>query len=455
MIFSTSLFSTDYYYYRFRYEVHELTINGVKANYPVVMFRENPHVFKPNKPGEMLQSVDVISAIDGVSTKNLSYDEVFKLFESKASATFSIIRWATTLDIKLTGLPCTCHPSRVVSEHELRYLLHNCPYDNSDDEYLKYNVYRDASFNLYKYNTYDIEFSDGGCSPTDKKKFANELIGQLAVNGLKQDTENPQMLFVIEIYANKKEQYIPPTSSVNTQYKYGYELFSGWGTRQYINTQQHGGYTEVSYLHKIRMTVMDVEKMKKKSSIPPVIWSTDWSEETSDPGSMEEVTLQNLWIMLWTLKPVPVKISFWCQDNPSCVKSDVQYSPVTNPGWYMNVYYDRDNPSIVAAVEPDGGGAKAGLIPGSKMITYCPVGYNNKVEKNIVSPIPSSDRQIKTMFDVYNYVSLIYWNASGWLDKFKYTDKMKITFENNGKKIKTEATLKRLMHSPAFESLDN
>ena len=115
MIFSTSLFSTNYYYYRFRFEVHELTINGIKANYPVVIFRENPHIYLPNRSREILQSVDVISAIDGVSTKNLSDVDVYKLFESKPSATFSVIRWAKNMEIELNGLPCTCHPSRIVS----------------------------------------------------------------------------------------------------------------------------------------------------------------------------------------------------------------------------------------------------------------------------------------------------------------------------------------------------
>lgn len=331
--------------------------------------------------------------------------------------------------------------------------MHDAGLCHSKNDYLKYNVYRDVGINLYSYTTYDIEFSEGGGSPTDKKKFADELIDLLAVNGLKQDTENPQMLFVIEIYADKKEQYIPPTTLINTQYRYGYDIFSGWGTRQYITSQQHGGYTQVTYLNKISMYVMDVEKMKKKPSIPPVIWSTDWSEETSNLQNMDDIISWHLWKMLWTFKPIPVNIAFWCQDNPPCLKSYPQSS--TNPGWYMSVYYDRDNPSIIAAVEPNGGGAKAGLIPGSKMIMFTPPGRKKaKVEKTIVSPIPSYD-QIKNINEVYYYVALIYWNTINRWGQIISTDEMKITFENNGKKIKTKAKLNRYVHSPAYEFLDN
>jgi len=339
ILISTSLFATDYYYYRLRFEIHEVSINGENANYPVV-------VYSPDFKG-----ADVITAIDGVRTKNLSEDAVYDLFESKQSATFTIRRWNKELSKSLVGLPSSCHPSNVISEDELRVL-----YKNSKALFFSgYDQYRDKNVDFFKYKTYDIEFAESGCSAMDKKMFADDLIKELSSFGLERNTENPQILFVVELFTGKKEQYIQPTTSINTQYKYGYDIFNGWGARQYITSQQHEGHTDVSYLYKVSVSVMDVAQLKQKPTVPPVIWSANCSNETDNKQTIIGYAQQNFFSEAFsTFKSIPV---FVC--------------PVfTGTCQNLGVYFDGNDPSVVACVDPYGNGAKAGLKTGNKILSY-------------------------------------------------------------------------------------
>lgn len=61
-----------------------------------------------------------------------------------------------------------------------------------------------------------------------------------------------------------------------TRYKYGYEIGSGWGTRQYVESQTRGGYTDIFYLIKFTITMLDAEKVRNGSKVTPVIWNADF-----------------------------------------------------------------------------------------------------------------------------------------------------------------------------------
>ncbi len=339
ILISTSLFATNYYYFRLRFEIHEIPMNGEKANYPVV-------AYSPDFKG-----ADVITAIDGISTQNLTEDAVYALFESKQSVTFSIRRWNKEFSKTLTGLPSSCPPSNVLSEDELRVL-----YKNSKALFFSgFETYRDKNVDFFKFRTYDIEFAESGSSAMDKKMFADDLIKELSSFGLERNTENPQMLFVVELFTGKKEQYTQPTTSINTQYKYGYDIFNGWGARQYITSQQNEGHTDVSYLYKVSVSVMDVAQMKQKPTVPPVIWSANCSDETDNKQTIIGYAQQNFFSeAFYTFKPIPV---FVC--------------PVfTGTCQNLGVYFDGNDPSVVACVDPNGNGAKAGLKAGNKILSY-------------------------------------------------------------------------------------
>lgn len=93
---------------------------------------------------------------------------------------------------------------------------------------------------------------------------------------LKRDKENPDILIFINYFSDKRENYTPPTQEIVTRYKYGYEIGSGWGTRQYVESQTRGGYTDIFYLIKFTITMLDAEKVRNGSKVTPVIWNADF-----------------------------------------------------------------------------------------------------------------------------------------------------------------------------------
>ncbi len=447
ILISTSLFATDYYYYRLRFEMHEVSINGEKANYPIVAYSYD------------LIGADVVIAIDGKSTKNLSEDAIYSLFESKPSATFSIRRWNKDLSKTISGLPCSVHPSKVLSEDELRVL-----YKNSQEIFFTgYEVYRDKNVDFFKYKTYDIEFAESGCTAIDKKMFADELIMELSSFGLERDTEKPQMLFIIELYTGKKEQYTPPTTSISTQYKYGYDIFNGWGARQYITSKQQEGHTDVSYLYKVEVSVMDAAQLKKKPSIPPVIWSVSCSEEKENKQTIIAYAKQKFFSeAFFTFKPLSV---FIC--------------PIfTGTCQNLDIYFDGNNPATIACVDPDGTGAKAGLKAGNKILSYkdiyevhSPKGSISKNVENygetfIPAQAVSSFKDLRKLWRMsYSYDSngkplsegLIpyyyyikngkYYRGDNGYENIKSID---IVFQDKGKKVKATNILFSFGYKPVY-----
>lgn len=422
MLVSVSLFATNYYYYQFRFVMHEVNINGVAANYPVVTY------------SPVLMGADIITAIDGVSTKNLSEDAVYGLFESKPSATFTIKRWNKEFSNTLTGLPCTCHPSRVFSEHEI-LALYGDDRNIGSVHHFGYEQYTDKNIDFYKYKTYDIEFSEGGSLDMNKKQFADDLIQKLSSYGLERDTENPQMLFVIELFKGKKEQYTPPTTSISTNYKYGYDIFKGWSTFQYITSQQNPGHTDISVMYKITVTVMDVAQLKQKASIPPVLWSTNCYRVDSLDYKIEYFADEEFFDDAFLFfKPLNVLIC----------------PIVCNQTYYLGIYFDGNNPSVVAAIDPDGPAAKAGLKTGSKILSYKMIAENDHADviKKIPSrPIPSypfeklwksrEEKDIKDNIPVYYY---IYYAGKS----------ISIVFQNNSNIIKAKDINFAYKHSPVY-----
>lgn len=422
MLVSVSLFATDYYYYRFHFVMHEVNINGESASYPVVTY------------SPVLMGTDIITAIDGVSTKNLSEDAVYALFESKPSVTFAIKRWHKELSSTLTGLPCTCPPSRVFSEDELLAL-----YDNegrSDIIFSRYDTYRDKNVDFYKYKTYDLEFSEGGSPDMYKKQFADELIQKLSSYGLVRDTENPQMLFVVELFSGRKEQYMPPSTSISTSYKYGYDIFKGWGAYQYITSEQTAGHTDVSNMFKITVSVMDVAQMKQKATIPPVLWSINCIREYGIGKTIMDFA----------------EFEFFSQAFLSFKPLNVFICPMAcNWTYYLGIYFDGNNPSVVAAVDPVGPAAKAGLKAGSEILSYknkYGSDVRNYGKKYIPSkPVPSysydnlwksrKEKEIKENIPNYFYI-----NYSG--------TSINIDFQYNGKIVKTKDIIFLEKYTPVY-----
>ena len=140
--------------------------------------------------------------------------------------------------------------------------------------YKNTQVYSDPEVSLYDYSTFDFEFTENNV--IQQKEISGIIEKELNKKNLKWDKDNPDVLIFINYYSDRRENYTPPTQEIITRYKYGYEIGSGWGTRQYIESQTRGGYTKVLNLIKFTITMLDAEKVRKGCKVPPIIWNADF-----------------------------------------------------------------------------------------------------------------------------------------------------------------------------------
>ena len=126
----------------------------------------------------------------------------------------------------------------------------------------------------YDYSTFDFEFTENNV--IQQKEISGIIEKELNKKNLKRDKDNPDVLIFINYYSDRRENYTPPTQEIITRYKYGYEIGSGWGPRQYIESQTRGGYTKVLNLIKFTITMLDAEKVRKGCKVTPIIWNADF-----------------------------------------------------------------------------------------------------------------------------------------------------------------------------------
>ena len=135
-------------------------------------------------------------------------------------------------------------------------------------------IYSDPDVSLYDYSTFDFEFTENNV--IQQKEISGIIEKELNKKNLKRDRETPDILIYINYYSDKRENYTPPTQEIVTRYKYGYEIGSGWGTRQYVESQTKSGYTQAQYLLKFTITMLDADKVRNGSKVTPIIWNADF-----------------------------------------------------------------------------------------------------------------------------------------------------------------------------------
>jgi len=257
----------------------------------------------------------IIVAVDGMSTLGKTPDDLLAIMEKQPKVTFDYRLGNLSGQETLSGIPCAVPSRQVLTELMAKsfvFIIQNelwdqnvafssypsfkapHPYSNSVIYERNCQFYKDENYCADNYRLYDYEFSAGGCSAVDKKKFSVLFENYMKEAGYTLDTKNPQMLVQVELFNGTKEQYVPPTQSIDTKYKYGYEWGGGWGSRQYITTTQEGGYTNVTYLKRKAFTALDVAQLKAGAKVPPVIWDMSVNYAKSEPMSMDDFS--KLWM---------------------------------------------------------------------------------------------------------------------------------------------------------------
>ncbi|MEA5005262.1 MAG: PDZ domain-containing protein [Rikenellaceae bacterium] len=300
-----------------------------------------------------LKPFDLILSINGVKIDENSTS--LNLFSAPV-AEFEILRMGNihTL-IKAYGMKIS--KSNLISEAEWATI------GMSDGQYSLYStirtldidpiqVFSDPEASLYQYCTYDFDFSES--NTLQQKEIASYLEPVLAKKGLKRDRTNPEMIIIIDFYSDRRDQYVPPTQRIVTRYKYGFEIGSGWGTRQYVETQKSGDYTKTEFLTKLTITMLDAKKMTSEPNKSANIWAANY--ETLSSVKVDIKTFTDA-IGLAMLNCFPIK--------------NIGLMEVSSY-WGIGLLFDNNNEGFVVGVMPGSPAEKAGIKIGDELVSTKP-----------------------------------------------------------------------------------
>ncbi len=162
------------------------------------------------------------------------------------------------------------------------------------------------------------------------------------------------MIIIIDFYSDRRDQYVPPTQRIVTRYKYGYAIGSGWGTRQYVETQKSGDYTKTEYLTKLTITMLDAKNMISEPNKSANIWAANYETLSSRKVDIKAFTDA---IGLAMLNCFPIK--------------DIGRMLVSSY-WGIGLLFDNDKNGLIVGVMPDSPAEKAGIKVGDELISTKP-----------------------------------------------------------------------------------
>ena len=149
------------------------------------------------------------------------------------------------------------------------------------------SILADESRDIRTYKTFDFDYLSQA-DPLMEKTLLKKLEILLMEKGLVRNTENPQILIVINFYSGQKEQYVPPQQITSTKIYNYYNWY--WGSIPVPVTQSRtkAGYTETSYLNNINLKFLDSKEIAT-SKVPPIIWSASYSEITMKKAFLSDI----------------------------------------------------------------------------------------------------------------------------------------------------------------------
>jgi hypothetical protein len=248
------------------------------------------------------------------------------------------------------------------------------------------NTIRDPEANFESYASFDFEYSDVN-NPIQEKQLAAILQSYLEEKGLKRDKVNPDLLVFITSYSGDEKQYVPPTQQVTTRYQFGYDIWSGFGNKQYVESQQQGGYTQVTYIASLKVALMDAHKAKLQPKVPPIVWQSEY--QTSASSKIALLDLASIPVFSWMIRhcyPLPdPSITYEKDSAPKGSLPDIDNGK-QQIYFFTGICYDKNVPNRVAYIYPESPADKAGVQVGD-IITA----VNNR-------PIPTTVKELTDDF---------------------------------------------------------
>lgn len=223
---------------------------------------------------------------------------------------------------------------------------------------------RDPEARFDEYNSFDFEYTNQE-NPILEKKLAAVLETYLTRKGLKRDKENPDLLVFINMYSGNEKQYIAPTQKISTRYQFGYDIWSGWGNRQYVESQQTAGYTQVTYYATLKVAMLDAQKAKQQVKTPPLVWQSEFNMIQNNEIDLMNIA-DNVYSSMVSQYPLTDFYSTTVEkDRPSNSPS----LEATNNYFYTGLCYDITQPNKVVYVFQQSPAENAGVRAGDIIVS--------------------------------------------------------------------------------------
>ncbi|MDR1348551.1 MAG: DUF4136 domain-containing protein [Prevotellaceae bacterium] len=218
------------------------------------------------------------------------HDVILRINDSETSTmnalpdvirTMEVRRLGQREPVKIIMLPPVAYPGNSLSERELVTRLSILSYKDNDflDESAKTIVYTDPEADFMDFRTFDFEYTNEE-NPAFEKEIAGSVQRNLEMLGLRRDKENPDMLIFINFFEGIKENYVPPKTDLTTRYSTIYNVWTRrYESRQYIESNTSGGYTNTEYLYLVQFSFLDAKAAQTQSKVAPVIWRADFGKE--------------------------------------------------------------------------------------------------------------------------------------------------------------------------------
>ncbi len=317
-----------------------------------------------------LKPLDIIVAVNDKPTMEMSLqslnDYLFGQAGSEVQLTVKKIGEKQLRKITLKNqdpLPDNCF-----SEARLRNNL--ITMDSRSEKSLNQNAnssdkgtMRDPEAKFEDYSTFDFEYTNQ-TDPLLEKKLASILETSIVRRGLKRDRENPDLLVFINSFSGNEKQYIPPTQKISTRYQFGYDIWSGWGNKQYVESQQVGGYTKVDYFATLKVAFMDAQKAKQQVKTPPIVWQSEANSASGNPIDLQAIAY-NVFNSMLEHFPVSDFNTTAQEKETAAINGSIKEA---GNYFYTGLCYDLKQPNLVVYVYPESPAAKAGIVAGDKVI---------------------------------------------------------------------------------------
>jgi len=323
------------------------------------------------------ETISIISiprmSIDFFSDKYAAESELFNILSPEQYVSF---RRDVSTDLeKFQNLESIVQ----TSENPKAYRIHSytdskgCTYSlkKNINKYTQITTLVDRDKNFEKFGTYDFEYISQE-DPLMEKTLLNDLSLKLNELGLKREQANPDILILISFYSGQKEQYVPPQQIVSTRIQNYFNWYWGYIPVPVTESKTKEGYTKSTFLVNINLKFLDAKEIPN-SKIPPIIWSSSFSEVSTVKTFLSDYSKE---IFKYLLLQFPIVVDENCENL------------IVNTYTFTGVIYDKDNLPIIADVIPESPAYKAGLRKNDEIVKI----NGRKISDNISSNVVSMNR---------------------------------------------------------------